>query len=287
MTETPPVVAASRYVRTMRGGAHAALIEAADGHHYVVKFLQSPQGRRTVINELICSVLSRKLGVLSPETAFISVDDEFLRLNPTCMAYRAGTHFGSRHPGTQNSAVVYDVLPKTMLPEVYNRNHFLGALVLDKWTSNADGRQAIFYRANVRHLGKTSIRWIAAMIDNGHAFQWRDWVFRDSIPQGLYCRSVVYGEFVNLRDFDPWLESVMSTSPEIVDEIFALVPREWLESDEVELRQLLNQLLLRRKRVRNLVLQSVEWMNAQKAKSHPSEPVRTRSRLEMFTESCV
>jgi hypothetical protein len=42
---------ARRLVRKMRGGAQAHLIEADDGHFYVVKFRNNPQGRRILVNE--------------------------------------------------------------------------------------------------------------------------------------------------------------------------------------------------------------------------------------------
>ena len=44
---------ARRMLRKMRGGSQAQLLEAADGHHYVVKFQNNPQHRRILINEWI------------------------------------------------------------------------------------------------------------------------------------------------------------------------------------------------------------------------------------------
>ena len=62
-------VDARRLIRKMRGGAQAHLIEAADGHCYVVKFLNNPQHRRILINEWIASVFLRHLGFSTPEAA--------------------------------------------------------------------------------------------------------------------------------------------------------------------------------------------------------------------------
>ena len=42
---------ALRFVRKMRGGAQAHLIEAHDGNYYVVKFRNNPQHRRILVNE--------------------------------------------------------------------------------------------------------------------------------------------------------------------------------------------------------------------------------------------
>jgi hypothetical protein len=42
---------------------------------------------------------------------------------------------------------IFDYLPETMLSRVANLKDFGRCLVLDKWTANSDGRQAIFARA--------------------------------------------------------------------------------------------------------------------------------------------
>src|SRR3954468_22571037 len=75
-------VDARRLIRKMRGGAQAHLIEAADGHCYVVKFLNNPQHRRILVNEWIASVFLRYLGISTPETAVIRVTRDFLAQNP-------------------------------------------------------------------------------------------------------------------------------------------------------------------------------------------------------------
>jgi hypothetical protein len=48
-------VNARRFIRKMRGGAQAHLLEAEDGRYYVVKFVNNPQHRRILVNELIAS----------------------------------------------------------------------------------------------------------------------------------------------------------------------------------------------------------------------------------------
>ena len=46
-------IQARRFLRRMRGGAQAHLLEADDGRWYVVKFLENPQHRRILVNEWI------------------------------------------------------------------------------------------------------------------------------------------------------------------------------------------------------------------------------------------
>src|SRR5947209_20125125 len=100
-------VKARRFVRKMRGGAQAHLIEAHDGQFYVVKFRNNPQHRRILINEWIASALLRFLQISTPATAIIELTGEFLAENPdVCLqlgSHRVpiepGWHFGSRCPG--------------------------------------------------------------------------------------------------------------------------------------------------------------------------------------------
>lgn len=75
-------VNARRLIRKMRGGAQAHLLEASDGHYYVVKFLNNPQHRRILVNEWISSAFLKYLGIPSPEAGVVSISSEFLQANP-------------------------------------------------------------------------------------------------------------------------------------------------------------------------------------------------------------
>ncbi len=76
-------VNARRPIRRMRGGAQAHLIEADDGHFYVVKFKNNPQHRRILVNELVAGVFLRFLKLAAPETVLVRVPAEFLEQYPT------------------------------------------------------------------------------------------------------------------------------------------------------------------------------------------------------------
>src|SRR4051812_9050798 len=188
---------AIRHIRKMRGGAQSHLLEADDGHCYVVKFRNNPQHRRVLINELVSSVLLEYLRISAPATALLRVTSEFLSDHPdvhlTLGARRLdvepGWHFGSQYPGDPARTAVYDFLPDALLPSVVNLEDFRGILVFDKWAGNADGRQCIFYRASVRvGRGAAKSGFVARMIDHGYAFNGPHWDFPDSPLQGLYAR---------------------------------------------------------------------------------------------------
>jgi len=260
---------ARRHIRKMRGGAQSHLLEADDGQFYIVKFQNNPQHRRILVNELVASVFLKYLQLSSAEAALIHVSEEFIQENPDVsielgtkrVPVSAGRHFGSRYPGDPSKVAVYDFVPDTLLHKVRNLSDFLGALVFDKWVSNADGRQAVFFRARVREwlpgaagTHALTMGFVGLMIDHGFAFNGPDWKFTDSPVQGLYPRKLVYGEVASLAQFEPWLERVMHFPEEVVDQALKQVPPEWMPGEQDEFERMLEQLMQRRKRLPDLIL---------------------------------
>lgn len=253
---------AVRHIRKMRGGAQSHLLEADDGHWYVVKFRNNPQHRRILINEMLSTVLLDYLKISTPEIALLDVGAEFLAANPEVhltlgnrrIEVEPGWHFGSRYPGDPSRTAVYDFLPDALLPSVVNLEEFRGVLVFDKWVANADGRQSIFYRANVR-LGRGEVRpgFVVRMIDHGFAFNGPNWDFPDSPLQGLYARRIVYDPVRSLNDFQPWLDQLRNFPEEVIDQAWKRIPPDWLEGEEDALDRLLERLFERRKRVPELI----------------------------------
>jgi len=259
---------AVRHVRKMRGGAQAHLLEADDGHWYVVKFRNNPQHHRVLVNELLSATFLEYLKITAPESAIIQVTPQFLAANPEMhlqagaqrTEVEAGWHFGSRYPGDPGRLAVYDFLPDSLLEKVVNLDDFRAILVFDKWAGNADGRQCVFYRALVRQgtaeMGQgTPGRpgFIARMIDHGYTFNGPHWDFPESAVQGLYARPTVYRSVQSLDDFQPWLQQVMSFPEEVVDRAWKRIPAVWIADEEDELERMLNQLLERRKRLPELI----------------------------------
>jgi hypothetical protein len=254
---------AVRHIRKMRGGAQSHLLEADDGHFYVVKFRNNPQHRRILVNELLSSVFLRYLQIASPPTALVRIGADFLRQNPdvhlTLGTHRIevepGWHFASRYPGDPARIAVYDFLPDALLTNLANPHDFRAVLVFDKWCGNADGRQSIFFRA--RLLGNPAespgTGFVAQMIDHGYAFNGPHWDFPDSPLQGLYARRLVYDGVRSLDDFQPWLDLVANFPEEVMDQAWKRIPPEWLEDEESALEHLLERLFDRRRQLPELI----------------------------------
>lgn len=259
-------IPARRLIRKMRGGAQAHLIEAGDGHCYVVKFQNNPQHRRILVNELIASVFLRYLQISSPEFAIVELTRDFLLANPEVsiqLGQRSirpepGWHYGSRYPGHPDTTAVYDFVPDALLGAVGNPLDFLAALVFDKWMANADGRQCVFFRARLKEWTSAEahplkLGFVALMIDHGFVFNGPYWDFPESPVQGLYHRKAVYEKVRSLDDFQPWLDRVIYFPEAVVDQALRQVPAAWIEGEEECLERLFQNLLRRRKRVPDLI----------------------------------
>ncbi|MEO6783179.1 MAG: HipA family kinase, partial [Bradyrhizobium sp.] len=267
LSRSPMPVNARRLIRKMRGGAQAHLIEASDGHCYVVKFLNNPQHRRILINEWIASVFLKYLGISTPEVAMVCVSEAFLQDNPEAYiqlkthrcAPRPGWHFGSRFPGDPERNVIYDFLPDSLLGKVDNVGEFAGMFAFDKWVGNADSRQAVFFRARLKEwlpsTGAHPLRlgFVAQMVDNGFAFEGAHWRLTDFPLHGLYFRPSVYSTVRSQDDFQPWLDRIVHFPEEVMDHVIKQIPTPWLEGEEKTLAMLLERLMVRCKRVPDLL----------------------------------
>jgi hypothetical protein len=241
----------------MRGGAQSQLMRCEDDGYYVVKFQNNPQGTRILANELLGTRLAARLGLPTPAATVVEVresliehtDDLVIQLGRQRARCRAGLQFGSRYPGSPAETVVYDFLPDEQLREVTNLADFCGALVFDKWTCNTNGRQAIFFRTK----GEPHYR--AQMIDHGFCFNAGEWNFPDAPLRGLYARHRVYESVRGMESFEPWLARIETRMTQtVLEEVASEIPPEWYNFDLDALEQMLEQLLRRRNRVRELIV---------------------------------
>lgn len=70
-----PEVTATRYVTPLReGGSLPGIVEADDLGTYVMKFTGAGQGRKTLVAEVVCGQLGRRLGLRAPDLVTIQLD---------------------------------------------------------------------------------------------------------------------------------------------------------------------------------------------------------------------
>ena len=248
-------VLAVQHIRRMRGGAQGQLMLGADGHAYVVKFQNNPQHMRVLANELLASRLAVAAGLTAPHAELIEVSPwlidntpeleiDFGRRRERCAP---GLQFGSRFVGGLMPGQVVDYLPEDQLRELRNGPEFAGILALDKWTGNANGRQAVFMRRPRER------RYRAVFIDFGYCFHAGDWKFDDIPLRGVYYRNDVYRSVTGWESFEPWLARMETMPPETLWAAANEVPPEWYGGDLAEMETLIEALLARRGRIRDLI----------------------------------
>jgi len=232
------------------------LMLGADGKLWVVKFQNNPQHLRVLANELIATRLAQAVGLSVPASDVVEVT-EWLIANTAGMhielpysqteKYRAGLQFGSQFVGGLMPGQVVDYLPEQKLDEVRNLEEFAGMLALDKWTGNCNGRQSVFDRK----LRERKYR--ATFIDQGFCFNAGEWTFPDSPLRGVYAQNRVYASVTGWRSLEPWLSRMETMDSEALWGIAEIVPPEWYGGDTTAIERLMEQMLARRERLRELI----------------------------------
>jgi hypothetical protein len=240
----------------MRGGAQSHLMLGADGNLWVVKFKNNPQHLRVLANELIATRIAEAVGLSVPKTDVVEVSEWLIEHTPALRVnlgrgegrlLEAGLQFGSHFVGGLMPGQVVDYLPEQHLGEVRNLAEFVGMLVVDKWTGNCNGRQAVFERK-----GREK-KYRATFIDQGYCFNAGDWTFPDSPLRGIFPRNSVYARVTGWNSFEPWLSRVEAFPGEALWRIAEEVPPEWYGGNPHAIEELMEALLKRTSGVRGLI----------------------------------
>ena len=249
-------VSAVQHFRPLRGGAQSHLLKASDGACYVTKFQNNPQHIRVLANEMLATDLGLALGLPMPRVEVIEVSDwliehtEELRIESggSKIPCQSGKQLGSLYIGPESPGMTFDYLPCELLQGVLNVTDFARVLVLDKWTCNSDGRQAIFCRKTQR-----SQRHHATFIDQGYCFNASEWSFPDCPFRGVYANNCVYEGVTGWEAFEPALTRAEEMDADTIWRCAVEIPEEWYEGDRDGLHRLVEVLHHRREAIRRLI----------------------------------
>ena len=247
--------AAVQHVKRMRGGAQSHLMRCEDGHYYVVKFRNNPQHERVLANEFLATKLAERVGLPVPMAEVVEVPawlaehtlELTIVLGTQTIRCEAGLQFGSRYVLNPAEGRVLDWLPIELFGRLRNIDAFAGMLALDKWTGNANGRQAAFWRKGRER------KYTATFIDQGYCFNAGDWTFPDFPLRGVYTRNEVYARVSGWSSFEPWLSRIEKLEEDAVWRVAQEIPPAWYGSAWDALEGLVQRLLDRRALVRELI----------------------------------
>lgn len=249
-------VLAVQAIRRMRGGAQSQLMLGGDQKLWVVKFRNNPQHLRVLANEMIATRLAEAVGLTVPRVDVVEVTEWLIANSPGMFVElekqrkepcSAGLNFGSQFVGGLMPGQVVDYLPESQLSEVRNAGEFAGILALDKWTGNCNGRQAVYERRPRER------KYRATFIDQGFCFNAGDWNFPDPPLRGVFLRNAPYARVTGWESFEPWLTRIESFASSKLWEVAEAVPPEWYGGNPATIEQLMETMLRRRSRVRELI----------------------------------
>ncbi|CAM5354971.1 HipA-like kinase domain-containing protein OS=Streptomyces rochei OX=1928 GN=G3I25_21995 PE=4 SV=1 [Streptomyces rochei] len=125
-------VTATRYIAPLReGGSLPGLVEADDLGTYVLKFTGAGQGRKTLVAEVVCGELARRLGFRVPRLVTVEVDPVLGLGEPDQQVQELLKASGGTNLGMEflSGALGYDPLAFEVGPEEAGRIVWFDALV--------------------------------------------------------------------------------------------------------------------------------------------------------------
>ncbi|WP_318204670.1 HipA family kinase [Streptomyces sp. SCL15-4] len=125
-------VTATRYITPLReGGSLPGLVEADDLHAYVMKFTGAGQGRKTLVAEVVCGELARRLGFRMPRLVALELDPVLGLGEPEQQVQDLLRGSGGTNLGMDflSGALGYDPLAFPVSPEEAGRIVWFDALI--------------------------------------------------------------------------------------------------------------------------------------------------------------
>lgn len=176
----------TKHIRSLRGGSQPHLMQANDGHIYVVKFQGNPRGTHVLANELLAARLAEASGLPVPAAVVVELpldlSEELYFETPNGREpIRPGLHLGSPLVVTNLEGRSYDSLPHSFQHLLRHPEYLIGIQLFDLWTGNRDTRQFVFWKYS------KDKKYNVACIDNGHCFGGPEWNFGPlSFPNGSF-----------------------------------------------------------------------------------------------------
>jgi len=216
----------TRYVTPLReGGSMPAIAEADDGFLYVLKFRGAGQGHKALIAEIIGGEIARGLGLKMPELVFANLDEAFGRTEPDeeiqdLLKASVGLNLALHY---LSGAITYD-------PTITKIDATLASKIvwMDCLLTNMD-RTA----RNTNMLYWHKELWL---IDHGASLyfhhSWQNWEEQAKRPFVLVKDHVLLPQASEISAVDAELRTILT--PQLIDEILALIPDEWLDERSFE-----------------------------------------------------
>lgn len=248
---------AVQYIRPMeQGWTQPHLFKCDDNHTYVVKFINNHDGTGVLANEWIAYRLGKLMHLAVAQSSIVMITDDLLDMYPKLKKLNipSGPHIGSRF-----ARYGVNLGEEIDLSECMNIHHAAGMIVFDHWINNWD-----------RHITQANLLYLQdkkeiLLIDHSDAFFGPGWNleewFENSNDIHVFWGSL-YERFVPFIDnsdpFDYYLSIIESLNEHELRQAIQGIPSQW-DIPEDELHELIDFLLLRKDRVRDVLKELIEY----------------------------
>lgn len=220
-------VTATEYVTPLReGGSLPAIVAADDDGTYVVKFRGAGQGVKALIAEVVSGEIARAVGLPIPEIVFVDLDPRMAKTEPDpeiqdLLRKSEGLNVGIDYlPGS----ITFDPMVEVPIPR---REALASAVVwFDAFVTNVD-RTAKNTNLLLWHRNLWLIDHGATLIFHHN---WDGFLENAGKPFARIKDHVLLRWATELPAVDSRLAAQLT--PEVIAQIVALIPEEWIEGDE-------------------------------------------------------
>lgn len=219
---------AKRFVGKIDTGlSKPVLVECINNNVYVIKYIGNKVSNKILINDLICSRLAKKVGIMVPAPEIVFIPEELIEIDPELnrAGVPSGKHFGSLY--YKNSIAFTG---ENILKYVTNKEQIPKIIGFDFWVGNDDRTDNL---GNILISTSKNEKSIIA-IDYGNAFNGPNWInddleFTDISIIPLDGR--VYSSFVNeikgINCFDKICTEIESLDLYGIEKSTEGIPAEW------------------------------------------------------------
>lgn len=218
-------VRVTRYVTPLReGGSLPAIVEADDEGSYVLKFRGAGQGPRALIAELVSGEIARALGLAVPELVLAELHADLARTEPdpeisALIRASEGLNLALDYlPGS----ITFDPLVESVASDLASRIVWFDAFVTNVDRTARNTNLLMWHRR----------LWL---IDHGatlyahHSAGWATEPGRASVSFPLISQHVLLRWATQVAAVDERMVALLT--PAVIDDIVALIPDAWLDSE--------------------------------------------------------
>ena len=212
-----------RYVTPLReGGSLPAIVEADDGFLYVLKFRGAGQGAKALIADMVGAELARKIGLQVPELVFANLHEGFGRTEPDeeiqdLLKASTGLNLGLHY---LSGSITFDAVVNEVSTEMASKIVWLDAFLM-----NIDRTPR-----NTNMLFWNNSLWL---IDHGASLYFHhspeNWEEQAIKPFVQIKDHVLLSKANALEAVNQEMQNTIT--PEVLNDIIALIPEFWLATD--------------------------------------------------------